>query len=139
MTTEELTQQPPTQPAVPVPQPAQQVAQQGPPQAEGAITTPQLIAAMLKGRDHVSDLVFSPGHAPQIEASGQLVELKFRGLEKLLPAHTQRIAQDLLGKSEYSIKELADKGSADVSYAVPQLARFRVNIFRQRGTIAIVM
>ena len=135
MTTEELTQQPPAQPAVPAPQPVQQAA----PQSEAAITTPQLIAAMLKGRDHVSDLVFSPGHAPQIEASGQLVELKFRGLEKLLPAHTQRIAQDLLGKSEYSIKELADKGAADVSYGIPQLARFRVNIFRQRGTIAIVM
>ncbi len=143
MTTEELTQQPPTQPAVLAQQPAEQAATQPPQQAgqqsEGVTTTPQLIAAMLKGRDHVSDLVFSPGHAPQIEASGQLVELKFRGLEKLLPAHTQRIAQDLLGKSEYSIKELADKGSADVSYAVPQLARFRVNIFRQRGTIAIVM
>ena len=47
-----------------------------------AFSTPQLIAAMLKGREHVSDLVFSPGHAPQIELSGELVELKFRGLER---------------------------------------------------------
>jgi twitching motility protein PilT len=113
--------------------------QQTPLQPEASVTTPQLITAMLKGHDHVSDLLFSPGHAPQIESSGQLLELKFRGLEKLLPAHTQRIAQDLIGKAEYPAKELAEKGSADLSYSIPQLARFRVNIFRQRGTIAIVM
>src|SRR5580700_10899336 len=98
--------------------------------------TAQLITAMLKGRDHVSDLVFSPGHAPQIEVSGQLTELKFRGLEKLLPQHTHRIALDLIGMNEHPSKELDEKGSADLSYSIPQLARFRVNIFRQRGTIA---
>jgi len=59
--------------------------QQAPP---AAIPTPQLIAAMLQGRENVSDLIFSPGRAPQVELNGQLVELKFRGLEKLTPAHT---------------------------------------------------
>jgi hypothetical protein len=42
---------------------------------------PQLIAAMLKSGGHISDLIFSPGRAPQVEVSGQLVELKFKGLE----------------------------------------------------------
>jgi len=110
-----------------------------PPQPQTAIPTPQLIAAMLQGRDKVSDLIFSPGHAPQVELNGQLVELKFRGLEKLTPAHTSQIAQDLLGSNEIAKNKLEKDGSADLSYSVPSVARFRVNIFRQRATNAVVM
>jgi twitching motility protein PilT len=109
------------------------------PQSQPTFSTPQLIASMLKGREHVSDLIFSPGHAPQVEISGELVELPFRGLERLLPQHTAQIARDLLGSSEVPKQMLDKEGSADVSYAVPSVARFRVNIFRQRGTFAIVM
>ena len=104
-----------------------------------AIPTPQLIAAMLQGRDNVSDLIFSPGRAPQVELNGQLVELKFRGLEKLTPAHTSQIAQDLLGSNEIARNKLEKDGSADLSYSVPSVARFRVNVFRQRATDAVVM
>jgi twitching motility protein PilT len=110
------------------------------PQATAAANpTPQLIAAMLKGREHVSDLVFSPGHAPQIESNGQLLELKFRGLERLTPRHTAQIARDLIGSAEIAAQKLEQEGAADISYSVPGVARFRVNIFRQRGTFAIVM
>ncbi len=109
------------------------------PQSQPTFSTPQLIASMLKGREHVSDLIFSPGHAPQVEISGDLVELPFRGLERLLPQHTGQIARDLLGSSEVPKQKLDTEGSADLSYAVPSVARFRVNIFRQRGTHAIVM
>jgi twitching motility protein PilT len=107
--------------------------------AAAAIPTAQLIAAMLKGREHVSDLVFSPGHAPQVESSGELVEIKFQGLERLTPEHTRQIATDLIGSHAYAREKLEKEGAADLSYAIPMLARFRVNIFRQRGTHAIVM
>src|SRR3954467_11019716 len=107
--------------------------------APATIPTPQLIAAMLQGRENVSDLIFSPGRAPQVELSGQLVELKFRGLEKLTPAHTSQIACDLIGSNEVAKAKLEKDGAADLSYAVPSVARFRVNIFRQRTTHAIVM
>src|SRR5580658_3709384 len=103
------------------------------------LSVPQLLAAMLKGRENVSDLIFSPGHAAQVELSGELVELQFRGLERLLPKHTNEIARDLLGLNEIAKQKLETEGSADVSYAIPSVARFRVNIFRQRGTHAIVM
>lgn len=101
--------------------------------------TPQLIAAMLKARGHVSDLIFSPGRAPQIELSGQLVELKFKGLEPLTPQDTQLLARDLLNNNEHATGKLERDGSADLSYGVAGVGRFRVNIFRQRGSIAIVM
>jgi twitching motility protein PilT len=110
--------------------------------AKPAVTTlpaAQLIAAMLKGRENVSDLIFSPGHAPQVESSGQLVELKFQGLERLTPEHTRQIANELMGSHSYAREKLEKEGSTDLSYSIPAVSRFRVNIFRQRGTHAIVM
>jgi twitching motility protein PilT len=101
--------------------------------------TAQLIAAVLKAREHVSDLIFSPGRAPQIEISGQLVELKFKGIERLTPQDTQWLAQDLMDNNEHAIGKLEREGSDDLSYGVAGVGRFRVNIFRQRGSIAVVM
>jgi twitching motility protein PilT len=109
------------------------------PPAQRKFDTAQLITAMLKARGHVSDLIFSPGRAPQIEISGQLVELKFKGLESLSPQDTSDIARDLMGKNEHPIRKLEQEGSADLSYGVNGVGRFRVNIFRQRGSCAVVM
>src|SRR3989449_341358 len=108
------------------------------PSAAQAIPTPALISAMLKSKG-VSDLIFSPGRAPQIELSGQLVEVKIAGLPTLSPEDTRRIAADLIGRNEHALRKLEQEGATDVSYSLPGLSRFRVNIFRQRGTYAIVM
>jgi twitching motility protein PilT len=107
--------------------------------AQRVIHTAQLIAAMLKSNTHVSDLIFSPGRAPQIEVSGQLVELKYKGLECLSAADTKSIAYDIMGENEHPLRKLDQDGSADLSYGLPGVGRFRVNIFRQRGSCAIVM
>src|ERR1700757_2169156 len=104
-----------------------------------SFNVPQLIGAMLKAREHVSDLIFSPGRAPQVEVSGQLVELKFKGLECLVPSDTDQIAKVLLGKNQHAAQKFEESGSADLSYGLENVGRFRVNIFRQRGTCAIVM
>src|ERR1700687_2738736 len=109
------------------------------PTAQRVIHTAQLITAMLKSNGHVSDLIFSPGRAPQIEVSGQLVELKYKGLECLTAHDTNFIAQEIMGKNETAARKLEQDGAADLSYGVPGVARFRVNIFRQRGSCAIVM
>ena len=109
------------------------------PPEQRTFQVPQLIVAMLKSGEHVSDLIFSPGRAPQIEVSGKLVELKFKGLERLLPHDTEQIAKVLLGKNEHAAAKLEKEGSSDISYGLEGIGRFRVNIFRQRGTCAIVM
>jgi len=103
------------------------------------IHTAQLVTAMLKSSPHVSDLIFSPGRAPQIEVSGQLMELKYKGLECLSSQDTLSIANDIMGKNETPARKLEQDGSADLSYGISGVARFRVNIFRQRGSCAIVM
>jgi hypothetical protein len=60
------------------------------PPGQRKFDTPQLITAMLKAHGHVSDLIFSPGRAPQIEVSGQLVELKFKGIDISFPSASCR-------------------------------------------------
>jgi twitching motility protein PilT len=107
--------------------------------AQRVIHTAQLITAMLKSNGHVSDLIFSPGRAPQIEVNGQLVELKYKGLECLSAADTKSIAYDIMGENEHPLRKLDQDGAADLSYGLAGVGRFRVNIFRQRGSCAIVM
>lgn len=107
--------------------------------AQRTIQTAQLVAAMVKTQGHISDLIFSPGRGPQIEVSGQLVELKYKGLECLTAQDTDSIAREIMGKNETALRKLEQDGAADLSYGVPGVARFRVNIFRQRGSCAIVM
>ena len=103
------------------------------------IRTPDLITKMLEGRERISDLIFSPGHPPQVEMKGELVKLTFPGLEHLTPEQTHEIAEDLIGENKTAAHQLQRDGSADLSYALPGIARFRVNVFRQRATYAIVM
>jgi twitching motility protein PilT len=129
----------PTETAPPQTTPAQVPAPTSAPAPQRTIHTAQLVAAMLKSNTHVSDLIFSPGRAPQIEVSGQLTELKFKGLECLSSQDTRSIANDIMGKNETPIRKLEEDGSADLSYGVSGVGRFRVNIFKQRGSCAIVM
>ncbi len=98
-----------------------------------------ILKAMLAVSDKVSDLIFSPGRPPQVELIGKLVPVAIPGLEKLLPATTAAIGKLLVGQTPTAIKSLETTGSADVSYSLPGVSRFRVNVFKQRGTIAIIM
>jgi len=94
---------------------------------------------MLRVSKQVSDLIFSPGRVPQVEVSGELKEVNIAGVGRLTPEATRRIAVDLIGKNELVGTKLEKEGSADLSYSLPGISRFRVNIFRQRGTYAIVI
>jgi twitching motility protein PilT len=118
---------------------AQTPAPAAAPAVQRTIQTAQLVTAMLKANAQVSDLIFSPGRAPQIEVSGQLIELKYKGLECLTTQDTSYIAYDIMGKNEAPIRMLEKDGSADLSYGISGVARFRVNIFKQRGSCAVVM
>ena len=98
----------------------------------------QIIGAMLTARPAVSDLIFSPGRPPQIESNGELIEVPFPGLEKLSPDQTRILSMILTSHNPVALQQLETDGSSDVSYSAAG-ARFRVNVFRQRATHAIVM
>ena len=98
-----------------------------------------VLQQMLATSDRVSDLIFSPGRPPQVELLGELTPVGVAGLDKLLPAHTAALARLIIGSHPTAAETLEKFGSADLSFSAPGLARFRVNIFMQRGTHAIVM
>jgi twitching motility protein PilT len=103
------------------------------------LPTPEVIRRMVSDGKGVSDLVFSPGRPPQVEKHGELVGVAIPELPTLTPEDTKRIAADLIGANQQALHTLRDQGACDLSYSLPDAARFRVNVFRQRGSFAIIM
>ena len=98
-----------------------------------------ILEAMLKTAERVSDLNFSVGRPPQVEVDGQLVGVNFPGLSRLTPFQTEIIALHMLRGDRELTRTLLQNGSVDLSYSIPGKTRFRVNVFSQRGTYAIVL
>jgi twitching motility protein PilT len=94
---------------------------------------------MLRAAEKISDLIFSPGRPPQVQVYGQLIPVQVQGLATLTPDDTRHIAADLIGDNKQAVATLREHGSCDISYGLPGVARFRVNIFIQRGSCAVVM
>lgn len=115
------------------------VGPQGDTAPRQVVPTNSIISAMLRTSKQVSDLIFSPGRAPQVEVNGVLQPVEIKDLRTLSAEDTARIAADLLGSNITAARKLREEGSCDVSYSLPPLARFRVNVFTQRGSCAIVM
>jgi twitching motility protein PilT len=105
----------------------------------GKVATPALLAAMLRAAEKISDLIFSPGRPPQVQVYGQLIPVQVPGLGNLTADDTRRLAADLIGDNKQAVATLREQGSCDVSYGLAGVARFRVNIFIQRGSCAVVM
>jgi twitching motility protein PilT len=100
-----------------------------------------ILAAMLDGNETtVSDLVFVTGKPPQVEKEGRLEPLPMEGPDAVLqPAHIQTMSEILIGDNQRLQDEFEEKGSCDLSYALGDRARFRVNIYKQNGQRGIVM
>ena len=100
---------------------------------------PPIIERMLLLSDRISDLNFSVGQLPQVEINGKLTPVQPLGMQKLTPYQTEIIAMTLMNGNPDAAERLAQTGTSDLSYSLPSRARFRVNIFQQRGVYSIVM
>ncbi len=100
-----------------------------------------MLGAMLESHGNVSDLNFTVMKPPQVESSGQLVSVDFDRLkiQGLTPFQTEILALNLINSDRRLSENLVHEGSCDTSYSLPGKARFRVNIFSQRGSYSIVM
>ena len=105
----------------------------------GRVATPALLGGMLRAAEKISDLIFSPGRPPQVQVYGQMIPVQVPGFTVLSADDTRHIAADLIGDNKQAITTLREHGACDISYGLPGLARFRVNIFIQRGSCAVVM
>ncbi len=113
--------------------------QETPTSAPSPLNLAKVLQQMLEVSDKVSDLIFSPGRPPQVELVGKLQPVQIAGIEKLSPAQTFGIAKIMIADNASATESLDKFGSADLSFSLPGLCRFRVNVFKQRGTHAIVM
>ena len=99
-----------------------------------------ILATMLDSNPDVSDLNITVGKPLQVETSGELVPvMSVPPIEVLTPFQTEAIALNLIGSNHRLLMSLLKTGSCDSSYSLAGLARFRVNIFSQRGNYSIVL
>lgn len=99
----------------------------------------QILTTMLDSQQEVSDLNFTVGRPPQVESYGELKPVVLDPpIEGLTPFQVEMLALNIIGDNLWQIEDLLRHGSCDTSYALGDRARFRVNIFSQRGNFSIV-
>jgi twitching motility protein PilT len=100
-----------------------------------------VLGAMLDTHPGISDLVFSVNRPLQVESFGELKEavISTPSIRKLTRYQTEQLALTILGNQRHLLRDLAMRGACDCSYSLQDRARFRVNIFKQRGNFAIIM
>jgi twitching motility protein PilT len=99
-----------------------------------------LLGLMLDSHDNVSDLNITCERPLQVEAAGELCPVAADpAIESLTPFQTEIFALNLINSEHRLTEHLLRQGSCDSSYALPGRARFRVNIFSQRGNFSIVL
>lgn len=99
-----------------------------------------ILTTMLDSHRDVSDLNFTVDKPLQVESSGELKEVPCEvQIGFLTPYQTEVVALNLLGGSHKLLQDLFKHGSCDSSYTLEGKARFRINIFSQRGNYSIVL
>ncbi|HXH83023.1 MAG TPA: PilT/PilU family type 4a pilus ATPase [Candidatus Tectomicrobia bacterium] len=99
-----------------------------------------LLSVMLESHDNVSDLNLTVDRPLQVEAAGELVPVPVDpAIDRLTPFQTEVFALNIIQGDRRLTDLLVRTGSCDTSYHLPGRARFRVNIFFQRGTISLVL
>jgi len=82
-----------------------------------------------------SDLHLKVGAPPTIRVAGELRRL--HGLQTLRPEDTEAFGQQIF--TQRAVREFKERGEADFAFGRPELGRFRVTAFRQRGSVSLVM
>jgi twitching motility protein PilT len=84
-------------------------------------------------KENASDLHLTVGVAPVIRVNGKLSSVHGN---KLVPADTEKYSKEILADR---YEEYERNGEIDISYSISGLGRFRVNIFKQRGSDALAI
>ncbi|MBW2207177.1 MAG: PilT/PilU family type 4a pilus ATPase [Deltaproteobacteria bacterium] len=99
-----------------------------------------ILTAMLESHDNVSDLNITVDKPFQVESSGELKPVQMNPpIDRLTPFQAEIMALNLVNGDRRLTKKLLTEGSCDSSYQLAGKARFRVNIFSQKGYYSTVM
>ena len=99
-----------------------------------------ILTTMLEAFGNISDLNITVGKACQVESSGELTAVPIDPpIEMLTPFQAEIFALNLIYSDRRLTEILIQQGSCDCSYFLVGKARFRVNIFSQRGNYTVVL
>src|SRR6266567_2935645 len=99
-----------------------------------------ILNSMLDSQPEVSDLLFTVDKPLQVESFGELKPVSMdMPIEKLSPFQTEMVALNLVGDNLWHLVDLLRRGSCDTAYTLTDKARFRINVFSQRGHYSIVL
>src|SRR5262245_6463489 len=98
-----------------------------------------LLETMVSSQAGVSDLILTAGRPPQVEAYGELKPVAVEGFEVLTAEQTDAIARRLVHGNALLGHQLDEAGACDCAWHLPTGGRFRINIFKVRGTFSIVL
>jgi twitching motility protein PilT len=99
-----------------------------------------ILTTMLESHDNVSDLNVTVDKPFQVESSGELMPVSFTPpIRQLTPFQSEILALNLINRDRRLTRALLSEGSCDTSYQLAGKARFRVNVFSQKGCYSTVM
>lgn len=78
-----------------------------------------------------SDVHITVGLPPKMRINGILVDMDY---PRLLPPDTEAVISTMM--SDKRLQQFEELGEIDFSYSIPQIGRYRVNVFHQRGSMA---
>lgn len=91
--------------------------------------TEVLVTAKTAG---ASDVHFTVGIPPKMRVNGALISMNY---DRMLPPDTQALAEEILNDKQKAIFD--ERGEIDLAYSIRDIGRYRVNVFHQRGTVAL--
>ena len=81
-----------------------------------------------------SDLHITVGVPPKMRVNGQLLTMDY---PRMLPPDTEKLLDEIMDEKQRARFE--EKGEHDMSFSIPELGRYRVNAYKQRGSVAIAL
>lgn len=81
-----------------------------------------------------SDVHITVGVPPKMRVNGKLITMDFG---KLLPDDTRQLLKEIMNEKQLTYFE--EQGEHDMSFSIPNLGRYRVNAYKQRGSVAIAL
>lgn len=96
------------------------------------ITVEQLL--MTAKEQGASDVHITVGVPPKMRVNGELLDLDY---PRLMPDDCEKIILSIM--NDRQLEMFKENGEADFSFSIPQVGRYRVNVFRQRGSVACAM
>ena len=99
-----------------------------------------ILTTMLESHDNVSDLNITVDKQFQVESAGELLPVSLNPpIQQLTPFQAEILALNLINRDRRLTRALLSEGSCDTSYQLAGKARFRVNVFSQKGCYSTVM